>query len=144
MGVRPAVLVGALLNARAVASAAAELADQHYCSITVLACGERWETQDEDGELRFAIEDYLGAGAILSYIALAKSPEAEVCAAAFRESCSNLESCLWDCCSGIELRDRGHAADVLYAFALDIYNAVPILSEGGLVKMKRPENNHGM
>ena len=61
------------------------LNDDAALSVTILACGERWKQPNEDGELRFAIEDYLGAGAILSALpaALARSPEARVCQGAF-------------------------------------------------------------
>jgi 2-phosphosulfolactate phosphatase len=57
----PHLLVGALLNARAVAAAVARLLAETDLSVTVLACGERWKEPNEDGELRFAIEDYLEA-----------------------------------------------------------------------------------
>src|SRR5262245_56868978 len=63
----PALFVGALVNAQAVAAAVSSLLnDAEYLNVTALACGERWRTPDDEGALRFAVEDYLGAGAILS------------------------------------------------------------------------------
>src|SRR5207302_2020235 len=62
------LFVGTLLNAKAVAGAVSHLLAVTDLCVTLLACGERWKTPSEDGELRMAIEDSLGAGAILSYI----------------------------------------------------------------------------
>ncbi len=72
----PYVFVGALINAKAVGEAVSALVFETDATVTVLACGERWIKPHEDGPLRFAIEDYLGAGVILSHIKLKKSPEA--------------------------------------------------------------------
>src|SRR5436305_1051829 len=74
------LIAGALLNAAAVAGYLADLlALDANTAITALASGERWQTPSEDGDLRFALEDYLGAGAILSGLpASLQSPEALV------------------------------------------------------------------
>src|SRR5690349_6947194 len=93
----PALFIGALLNASAVAAAVADLLAATELCVTVLACGERWQTPSEDGELRIALEDYLGAGAILSELPFTQSPEARVCGGAFRECQSEIETLLWEC-----------------------------------------------
>jgi 2-phosphosulfolactate phosphatase len=95
-------------------------------STTIIACGERWADSSEDGELRVAIEDYLGAGAILSYVESDKSPEAYVCEGAFLQAQDELEEIVWDCASGRELRERGFQEDVRYAVKLNFYDSVPI------------------
>src|SRR5205807_45765 len=69
----PFLFVGTLINARAVATAISSLLEGHDLSMTVIACGERWSAPSEDGELRMALEDYLGAGAIFSYLPYEKS-----------------------------------------------------------------------
>lgn len=46
----PHLLVGALVNARAVAEAVASILASTELNATVLACGERWKEPDEDGE----------------------------------------------------------------------------------------------
>ncbi|HTK11642.1 MAG TPA: 2-phosphosulfolactate phosphatase [Ktedonobacteraceae bacterium] len=129
----PFLLVGTLVNARAVAMALSRLLERNPdLSVTVIACGERWRIPSEDGPLRVAVEDYLGAGAIFSYLNYDKSPEARVCQGAFTEACNHLEELLWDCASGRELRERGFEGDVLHAARLNAYETVPFLQDGHL------------
>ena len=128
----PLLLVGALVNASAVAHAAAQAAAERGAAITVLACGERWHSPHEDGDLRFAVEDYLGAGAILFHLpeSVTRSPEAQICQAAFVASRNHLPELLQNCGSGIELRDRGYGGDVEHSARLSVYQAAPILYNG--------------
>jgi 2-phosphosulfolactate phosphatase len=124
----PCVVAASLVNAQAVARfVSARLAgcDQ---SVTVLACGERWLTPVEGEDLRFAVEDWVGAGAILSHLALDESPEAQACEAAFRGVQDRLEEVLLNCGSGVELREKGYTSDVLHAARLDLYAVVPLLT----------------
>lgn len=119
-----AVLIGALVNATAVAREAERLARERHAAITVIACGERWP--GESG-LRVALEDALGAGAVLAALPGEASPEARVCAAAFQAARGEVESLLWDCASCRELRARGFAEDVRQASRLDLYDCAPRL-----------------
>jgi 2-phosphosulfolactate phosphatase len=95
-----------------------------------VACGERWRDGHEDGALRFALEDYFGAGALLSMLSYEKSPEAAVCAQAFEASRDDIASLLWDCASGRELREMGLAQDVIDCARIDVYDAVPMFRNG--------------
>jgi 2-phosphosulfolactate phosphatase len=131
----PYLLVGTLANARATAQAVAEILNQTDLNVTVIACGERWHEPNEDGTLRFAIEDYLGAGAILSYLDLPKSPEAQICEGAFLHSQADLSNILKNCGSGIELCDIGFGGDVEHAANLNLYDAVAILRSGRIEKL---------
>jgi 2-phosphosulfolactate phosphatase len=128
----PHIFVGALVNAQAVAMAVSRTSEVTGLAVTVLACGERWTTPTEDGDLRFAIEDYLGAGAILSTLDLELSPEASLCKAAFVSQKGNLEKLLCECGSGLELRERGQGADVLHAARLNHYNTVPAMQNSAI------------
>ena len=123
----PALFVGALVNAQATAAKVSRLLQITDLNVTVLACGERWLTPSDDGDLRFAIEDYLGVGAILSYLAQTKSPEARLCAGAFQQAAPNLTELLLDCGSGRELQAKGLIEDVRHAAKLDFYDTVPIM-----------------
>lgn len=123
----PYVFVGALINAEAMAETASTLMTREGLAITVIACGERRRSQGEDGALRMAIEDFLGAGAILSYLSETKSPEARVCAAAFEASVDHLDELLWNSASGWELREKGMAEDVTASSQLSEIRSVPVL-----------------
>lgn len=133
------VMIGCLRNATAVA---AVLADRMGAgrTIAVLPAGERWEA---DNSLRPALEDHLGAGAILEALTRADpeadlSPEARACRAVFEATRSTLEQTLLDCVGGRELTLRGFRDDVLCAASLDASTTVPVLSTGRLVPMTPP------
>ncbi len=129
----PRLLVGALVNATAVAAAVTQILAEGDLSVTILACGERWHQPNEDGELRFAIEDYLGAGAILAGLPpeLSRSPEALVCEAAFRASHDTIAAILAESGSGRELRQAGYPRDVEHSARLNVYDAVPVMTPSG-------------
>jgi 2-phosphosulfolactate phosphatase len=122
------LFVGALVNAQAVAEAVSHLltADNRL-SVTLLACGERWRVPDEEDTLRFALEDYLGAGAVLAALPFAQTIEAKACVATFEAMQDRLESVLWECESGQELRAKGLGEDVRFAAQLNVYATVPVL-----------------
>lgn len=129
------LLIGTLVNARAVADMVGRLMTGTDLNVTVLACGERWQQPSEDGELRFALEDYLGAGAIIAGLpaTLSQSPEAAVCARAFRATGAGVRDAIWECGSGRELRAAGFPQDVEHAAQLDIYDVVPRMANDWLI-----------
>jgi 2-phosphosulfolactate phosphatase len=134
----PALLIGSLLNASSVAAVANRLRLQKNASITVIPCGELWsDGKEEEDTLRPAIEDYLGAGAILSYLEGEKSPEAEVCMGAFFHAESKLDEWIWDCGSGRELRERGFGADVKHCSQLNAYQTAPLLKNNHFVRFSQ-------
>jgi 2-phosphosulfolactate phosphatase len=116
------VAAGCLRNAASAGSWAAAAGGP----VTVVACGERWT----DGSLRPALEDLLGAGAILASVTGNLSPEARAAVAAFRDAAGNLPSVLAECASGRELTEKGRAADVTYAAQLNASTGVPVLANG--------------
>jgi 2-phosphosulfolactate phosphatase len=116
-GTAPVLLAGCLRNARAVAEAATQLGT----TVNVIPAGERWL----DGSLRPALEDGLGAGAILRRLRGSRSPEAEAAIALFERHCQTLVDALAQCGSGRELHDRGHDRDKFIAGQLDASTCVP-------------------
>jgi 2-phosphosulfolactate phosphatase len=123
----PFLFVGALVNAEAVAMVVSHLLDTTDRCVTIIACGERWRPPAADGALRVALEDYLGAGAILASLRYEQSPEARVCAGAFTHSRRDIAALLWECGSGRELRSMGFPEDVRHAAQLNSYDAVPVM-----------------
>jgi 2-phosphosulfolactate phosphatase len=114
---------GCLRNAEAVASAARQIANR----IAVIPAGERWP----DGSLRPAIEDWLGAGAILRHLDGAFSPEAWAARSTYLAVESDLKRILASCGSAVELIESGYACDVELACELSSSRAVPKLIDGG-------------
>ncbi|MFD5871689.1 2-phosphosulfolactate phosphatase [Streptomyces sp. NPDC060322] len=97
--------------------------------VAVIASGERWP----DGSLRPALEDLLGAGAVLAALRKhgggALSPEAAAAADCF-EAVPGVMGAVAGSASGRELRDGGFAGDVDIATELDVSDIVPILTDG--------------
>ncbi|MEQ1703352.1 MAG: 2-phosphosulfolactate phosphatase, partial [Ilumatobacteraceae bacterium] len=126
----PHVLAGSIRNATATARAARKLAGSG--PIAVIAGGERWGTTD--GPLRPAVEDLLGAGAVLAALDPAAavsgvrcSPEAAAARAAFVGARPLLYQALCDCASGRELIARGWEDDVATSAAHDVSTTVCLL-----------------
>ena len=109
--------------------------------VTVIAAGERWP----DGSLRPALEDLLGAGAILAALrgsdagsaspgagspGAALSPEAEAACACF-EGTADVAAAVAGSVSGRELIDGGFGDDVAIAVETDACCLVPVLSSDG-------------
>lgn len=125
------VLAGCLRNARAVAAAAQRFGQ----AIGVIPAGERWRP---DGALRPSFEDLVGAGAIISYLAGALSPEATGALGAFRVAAPRLSELVRACGSGKELIARGFAEDVALAVELDASQTAPLLRDGAYSAFESP------
>lgn len=134
--------VGCLLNARAVAEQAHACASRTGNSVTVIACGEQRALASgeriiyikEDAQRVFAIEDYLGCGAIISAVTMAKTPEAEVCEAAFRACQDRIVELLLGSFSGRYLQEQELIADVEHAAQLNLYDIAPVVRNGRIEK----------
>jgi 2-phosphosulfolactate phosphatase len=119
------VIAGCLRNASAVGRA---LTARGFGSIenpiAIIAAGERWP----DGQLRPALEDLLGAGAIITALdqKASLSPEAQAARSCFVGT-ANIPSAVAACSSGLELREGGFPDDVIIAAELDACDTVPAL-----------------
>ena len=121
------VVGGCLRNAGAVARWVVDAAEGG--AVGVVPCGETWP----GGGLRPAVEDLLGAGAIVSELAGERScsPEAAAALAAFRSARPEIASALAESASGRQLRDRGLEDDVAWASEVDVSECVPVLGADG-------------
>ena len=125
------VAVGCLRNASAAAGwlAAALAAGQR---VAVVAAGERWS---DDDSLRPALEDHLGAGAVIWALSElvgdeGLSPEASAAADLFEACRGRLAQMMQTCVGGRELAAKGFSADVAVAADLDASTVVPVLVDG--------------
>jgi len=116
------VFAGCLRNAAAVAEAAGEAGQR----IAVIAAGEHWP----GGSLRPAIEDLLGAGALIARLGGEPSDDARTARAAYAEFKGELGETLRASHSGQELIRWGFSEDVDLAAAEDCSAAVPALTGG--------------
>lgn len=107
-------------------SAVASHLDGRFGRLAVVPGGERWP----DGSLRVAIEDWLGAGALISRLSGDRSAEARLAETCFRASVENLPCLLQGSESGRELRGLGFATDVDHALSVDADESVPMLMDG--------------
>jgi 2-phosphosulfolactate phosphatase len=125
-----ATFTACLRNAGAVARAARQLGH----TFAVIPAGERWP----DGSLRPAIEDWIGAGAVLAQLPGQPSPEAVLAIVAFERAARNCLSMLEQSGSGKELIARGFSEDVALAAALEVSTAAPRLVDGAFVRTGKP------
>lgn len=125
------VVAGSLRNRTAVAEwvLARQAEKGERFTVAVIGAGEA----REDGSIRFAVEDQLGAGAIVDALAAVGidycSPEAAAACAAFtglRNAVGHLVSAS---ASGKELVERGFVNDTELASQVDVSTVVPVLKE---------------
>lgn len=139
----PVVLVGSLRNASAVARAVTALQErsQARTSVAVIAAGEA----DAAGAVRFAVEDHLGAGAIVAALTDLgidhTAPDAAVAAEGFRALRRALRHMIGASGSARELADGVAATErmtsaglvptsTVDAAELDAHEVVPVLRDG--------------
>ena len=118
-------IAGCLRNALAVA----EFAQTQGARISIIPAGERFFYSATDSALRPSLEDWVGAGAIISYLQGRLSPEAQTAKLVYEAHRHNLLNILNTCVSGVELIHKDHANDVLLASQLNVNNIVPLLSD---------------
>ncbi len=124
------VLAACLRNAAAVGRWLRDRGYGYDRPVAVIAAGERWP----DGSLRPAVEDLLGAGAVLHALeasASAHSPEAALARSVYTGlTKTQVADAVRACGSGQELVNGGFAEDVAVAVEIDRCTFVPVLQDG--------------
>jgi 2-phosphosulfolactate phosphatase len=118
-------LTACLRNCRAAATAALRYGRR----VAVIPAGERWD----DGSLRPAFEDWVGAGAIVSHLKGSLAPEAGAALSAYLNVKRDLKHALKQCGSGRELIERGFEQDVEIASELDVSGCAPTLVDNAYI-----------
>lgn len=124
----PAVAVGCLANARAAAATLHELRGALDRHVTLVPCGEQWQTLSTHDGLRPALEDWLAVGAIAHGLAdhgADLSPEAGTAALLF-SAVADVEAVVHECISGRELAAKGFVDDVRLAARVDSVSTTPV------------------
>ena len=116
------MVAGSLRNATAIA----RWLNSDDPSVAVVACGERWP----DGSFRPAIEDLLGAGALIAALEGMPTPQARAAAGAWWALESQTADTLAASTTGRQLADAGWADDVAFAADVDASACVPVLVDG--------------
>lgn len=119
-----ATFCSSLRNYEAVADAVRALRPDG--TVAVIAAGERWS----DGSLRPAVEDWLGAGAVIAALGSDTSAEAAVARSAFLAAAEGLATTIRTCMSGRELIERGFEVDVEIALEVGLGRCAPRLVDG--------------
>lgn len=122
-GMNAKALIGSFINAKAVAKAASEIADNH---IEIVMAGVRGQ---------FAIEDFLGAGEIISNLTDHKLDEMALSAYMASRDDEMVNKAVMNSSSALGLQKLGYNKDTIFSIKKDIYNVVPIYKEGIIKKL---------
>ncbi len=110
-------LIGSFVNAKAVANKASEIADDH---IEIVMAGVRG---------RFAIEDFLGAGEIISNLKDYELDEMALAAYMASRDEELVNKAIVNSYSALGLKKLGYNKDINFSIKKDIYNVVPIYKD---------------
>ena len=118
------VVIGAFLNASAVAKKSVEIASKNGADISFVLAGE---------ENHFALEDFICAGAIierLSKSAVEPSDKALGALLAFNGAKQNLRNNICKSKHAQDLLRIGFCEDIEFSCQIDLYNIVPFYKNG--------------
>jgi 2-phosphosulfolactate phosphatase len=129
--------IGCFLNARAVGRLLSLFCQRENRNITVVACGEVVEDQYDDLETRrFAVEDYLASGLILSEMKVEPSAEAKASMQAYESSKIALRDRIRSSPSGQYLVNKGLEYDISHCVQRSIYDILPSIDEGRITQYR--------
>jgi len=101
-------------------------------NIGVIPSGEQWQ----DGSIRFAVEDLIGAGAVISYLQGELSAESLPAKILYESVNEKLYDVISNCVSGKELIERGFGEDVKIACEENVSETVAMLKGKCYEKIK--------
>ncbi len=122
-GMKAKSLVGSFVNAKAVANAASKIADDHIEIVMAGVMG------------RFAIEDFLGAGEIISNLTDYKLDEMAQAAYMASRNEKMVNEAIRNSLSARGLKKLGFIDDIDFCIKKDIYNVVPVYESGTIKKL---------
>ncbi|MGZ7049237.1 MAG: 2-phosphosulfolactate phosphatase [Methanobacterium sp.] len=122
-GIKAKTLIGSFINAKAVAKAASEIAEEH---IEIVMAGVNG---------RFAIEDYLGSGEIISNLMDYDVDEMALGAYLASRDEEKVNKSIKNSKSAMNLKELGYNKDINFSIKKDIYDIVPIYQKGIIKKL---------
>lgn len=125
-----AVLIGSLMNGRAVATAGYSIARSKRAGISLVASGRR-------GELSF--EDLLCAGQIATHLrnnGVVLDDGCEIVALAWDEASEDVSRNIWRSHHADYLRSKGFAEDVVFCSRVDTSAVVPEFKNGRILPLR--------
>jgi 2-phosphosulfolactate phosphatase len=125
--------IACFLNARTAGRILAEASGRTGRDVALIAAGEVPEDGDGSGPIRFALEDYLGCGCILTELKLEQTADTRVCQRAYEASTLDLGRLVTECPSGRYLTARGNEHDISHCVQRSISDVVPAITGGRIV-----------
>ncbi len=122
-GIKAKTLIGSFINARAVAKAASKNAEDH---IDILMAGVNG---------RFAIEDFLGAGEIISNLRDKDLDEMALSAYMASRDEELVKEAVMNSQSASGLKKLGYNEDISFCIKKDLYQIVPFYQKGIIQRM---------
>lgn len=122
-GMKAKSLIGSFVNAKAVALKASEIADNH---IEIVMAGVRG---------KFAIEDFLGAGEIISYLKNYELDEMARAAYMASRDSEMVKKAIMNSNSALGLQKLGFSEDITFSIKKNIYDIIPIYEKQTIKKI---------
>ncbi|MBI5679798.1 MAG: 2-phosphosulfolactate phosphatase [Methanobacterium sp.] len=122
-GMKAKALVGSFINAEAVAKKALEIAENH---IEIVMAGVNG---------KFAIEDFLGAGEIISNLTDYKLDEMALSAYMASRNENMVNKAVKNSDSALKLKKLGYSEDITFCINKNLYSTVPLYQNGIIKKL---------
>lgn len=123
-------LIGALLNAKAVAEAAMKIAEKEQIGISLVLAGKKG---------RFSLEDFICAGAIVGSLPTEKVKHSDAALAAslaFQQASESISRTVQIGDHAQFLKSVGFGADIKFCCRLDAFGIVPVYKNGVIVPLE--------